>query len=333
MKELIRRLVESFGPAGCEGPIRRVIEEEIRPYVDEIRIDKMGNLIATKKGNGEGKRIMLSAHMDEIGVIVTHIDEKGFLRFSNIGGLSALTLLGQRIVFENGTLGVVGREKLDSVKDLTLEKMFIDIGCATQAEAEAKVSIGDIGAVQREMMDFGDNIVAKSLDDRIGCAVLIEVAKQLEAPENDLFFVFSVQEEVGCRGAQVAAYALEPDLGIAVDVTATGDTPEAARMEVGLGKGTAIKVKDRSLVTHPAVKQMMVDLAREFDIKYQMEVLEFGGTDAGAIHLTRAGVPSGVVSIPCRYVHSPSEMVSMTDVNASVSLIKAIVEADLSRWI
>ena len=145
MKELIRRLVESFGPAGCEGPIRRVIEEEIRPYVDEIRIDKMGNLIATKKGNGEGKRIMLSAHMDEIGVIVTHIDEKGFLRFSNIGGLSALTLLGQRIVFENGTLGVVGREKLDSVKDLTLEKMFIDIGCATQAEAEAKVSIGDIG--------------------------------------------------------------------------------------------------------------------------------------------------------------------------------------------
>ena len=187
-------------------------------------------------------------------------------------------------------------------------------------------------AVRREMMDFGDNIVAKSLDDRIGCAVLIEVAKQLEAPENDLFFVFSVQEEVGCRGAQVAAYALEPDLGIAVDVTATGDTPEAADGS-GPWQRTAIKVKDRSLVTHPAVKQMMVDLAREFDIKYQMEVLEFGGTDAGAIHLTRAGVPSGVVSIPCRYVHSPSEMVSMTDVNASVSLIKAIVEADLSRWI
>ncbi len=333
MIQMVKRLVESFGPAGREQQIRQVITEELTPYVDEVRVDKMGNLIATKKGGGKGKQIMLSAHMDEIGVIITHIDEKGFLRFGNLGGISPYTLIGQRVRFENGTVGVFGHEKLDSMKDLKLDKMFIDIGCSSQAEAEEKVGIGDVGGVQRELTELGSRLVAKSLDDRIGCAILIAAAQQIQESDHDLHFVFSVQEEVGARGAKVAAFGLNPDLGIAVDVTATGDTPESHRMEVKLGKGTAIKVTDRSLVAHPAVKQMMVDLAKEREIPYQMEVLEFGGTDAGTIHLTGAGVPSGVVSIPCRYVHTASEVVSIDDVEASVKLIVAVAEADLSRWL
>lgn len=333
MRELIKKLAEAYGPAGNEGPIRETIKSIIEPYVDEVRVDKLGNLIGVKRGSEHGKKIMLSAHMDEIGVIVTHVDEQGFLRFGNIGGLSPFTLIGQRVRFANGTVGVFGHEKLDSMKDLKLDKMYIDIGRGSRAEAEAYVSVGDIGGFYREMTDLGDKIVAKSLDDRIGCAILIEAAWRLTKTQHEVYFVFSVQEEVGARGAKVAAFGLEPDLGIAVDVTATGDTPEAHRMEVKLGQGAAIKVKDRSLVAHPVVKQMLVELAREKNIKYQMEVLEFGGTDAGSIHLTGTGVPSGVVSVPCRYIHTPSEMVSMADVQACVQLISAVLEADLSRWL
>ncbi len=338
LKALLRKLVEAWGPSGREERVADIVQGELAGVMDEVRRDALGNLIAVKKAapgqdGAKPRKVMISAHMDEIGVIITHVDEKGFLRFGTIGGVSQFLTLGQRVLFADGTVGVFGREKLDHIKDLAFEKMFIDIGASSKEEAEKHVQVGDSGVIQRDMADLGGRVVAKSLDDRIGCVVAIEAARRLAAAgggPNDVYFVFSAQEEVGLRGAQTAAYQVEPDLGLAVDVTLTGDTPEAPRMEVALGKGAAIKVKDQAIVAHPKVKDLLVAVAEENQIPYQLEILLAGGTDAGAIHLTREGVPSGVISVPCRYVHSPSEMVDLGDVEACVTLLTAVVRKDLA---
>lgn len=329
MKSLIKDLVESYGPSGFEHQITEKISDLIKDHVDEYHIDTLGNLIARKKGNG--KKIMFSAHADEIGVIITYIDKHGFLRFGNVGGVNPLTLLGNRVRFENGTIGVIGKEK-GALKDIALDKMYIDIGAETKEQAQALVSIGDFATFHREFSDLGNRVVAKSMDDRIGCVVLIEAIRQLTNSEHDLYFVFSTQEEVGLRGARTSAYGIDPDIGIALDVTLTGDTPKAHRMDVSLGKGAAIKVKDASVIVHPKVKNLLVKLAQDGDINYQLEVLEAGGTDAGAIHLTKAGVPSGAISIPCRYVHTVSEMVDVRDVEECIKLVLALTKSDLREF-
>ncbi len=328
MKELIRKLVETFGVAGHEEPIADLICDEIADDVDEIRRDTLGNVIAVRGVQNDGPTIMFSAHMDEIGLVVTHIDENGFLRFSNVGGVNPHRLSDQRVVFANGRMGCIGHERLEKVTDLKMEKMFIDIGCSSADEAEEHVSIGDVASFLRPMNDLGDRLVSKAMDDRIGCAILIQALKEMKDTPNRVVAVFSVQEELGLRGARTAAYQVEPDLGVALDVTGAGDTPKARRLDVSLGDGAAIKVMDRSLMTHPAVKGLMVRLAEENDIPHQMEVLEFGGTDAGAIHLSRTGVPSGCISIPTRYLHGPSEMVDYGDVRACVDLTVAIAGAE-----
>ena len=328
MKEVIKQLTEAFGPSGFESQVTELISNMVKDYADEVSTDVLGNLIAVKKGKENGKTIMFSAHADEIGVVITHIDDKGFLRFANVGGVGIASLVGNRVRFGNGTIGVIYSEKGDW-KELKLDKLYIDIGAETKEEANSKVRVGEFGIFHREFTDLGHRVVAKSMDDRVGCAVLIEAMKQIENPTNTLYFVFTSQEEVGLRGARTSAYTINPDLGIALDVTLTGDTPEAHRMEVSLGKGAAIKVKDSSMITHPKVKELLVQLAEDGNIPYQMEVLERGGTDAGAIHLTRDGIPSGTISIPCRYVHSPSEMVDMRDVQACVDLVLAVANHDL----
>ena len=331
MKDLLKKLVEAFGPAGNEGPIRDIIRKEVEGLVDEVKTDAMGNLIAIRKG--QGPRVMIAAHMDEIGVIVTHIDEKGFVRFSNIGGISPFMLIGQRVVFANGTVGAFGMEKLDDMKDLKLNKMFIDIGAKDEASAREKVSIGDIGGFLREAHFQGDRVIAKSLDNRAGCAVLVKTLKELAGREipNQVYAVFTVQEELGLRGARTAAYGINPDVGFAVDVTGTGDTPEAPTMAVKLGEGPTIKVKDSVVLTHPRVRQFMADVAKKKGIPYQFEILERGGTDTGPIHLTREGVPSGAISVPTRYIHTPSEMADMNDMENAVKLFVAILEAKLDE--
>lgn len=328
MKDLIKKVTEAFGPSGAEGSVREVIRKEIEPYVDEIRVDALGNLIALKKGKG-GKKVILDGHMDEIGLMVTHIDDKGFLRFGNIGGVNPFVALGQRVYFENGTMGVIGSERVDDPKDLKLEKLFIDIGAKSKEEAAAKVNVGDSCAFYQPFVDLGDRVVAKAMDDRIACVVIIEVLKKLKDAPHDIYAVFATQEEVGLRGARAAAYGITPDVGIAFDVTRTGDTPKARTMEVSLGGGAAIKVKDSSVIAHPALKNYMVKVAKEKGIKYQMEVLEAGGTDTSAIQMTKAGIPAGCISIPCRYIHSPCEMVDMGDVEACVLLAKALCESSL----
>ncbi|HHV94557.1 MAG TPA: M42 family metallopeptidase [Firmicutes bacterium] len=326
MQDLIKRLAELYGPAGSEERVAVYIQESIRPVVHEVYTDPMGSVVAVKRGAADGKKIMLAAHMDEIGVMVTDIDEKGFLRFSNIGGISPFTLIGQRAEFADGTIGVFGFEKVDDMRDLKLNKMYIDIGASSKEEAAAKVNIGDSAVIHRECIVQGRRVIGKAMDNRIGCAVLIETARRLQDSPNEVYFVFTTQEEVGLRGARTAAYSVDPDYGIAVDVTATGDTPEAQRMAVSLGKGAAIKVKDNSVITHPVVRNLLIDTAKAKGIAYQMEVLEWGGTDAGSIHLTRSGVPTGAVSVPCRYVHTPSEMVDLDDVEACVQLLTAVLE-------
>ncbi|MGM0471212.1 MAG: M42 family metallopeptidase [Bacillota bacterium] len=324
MQEIIKRLTETYGPSGHEEEVAELIKSEIEDQVDKVKIDKLGNLIAIKRGRSD-KRVMLAAHMDEIGLIATHIDEDGFVRFSNVGGVSPYILLGERVVFGNGVEGVIGKEKLDSIKELKLSKMYIDIGLSSREEVKEQIEIGDVAIYQRNFSRLGERLTAKSLDDRIGCALLIETIKNLSEVENDTYFVFTVQEEVGIRGSQTSAFSIEPDLGIAVDVTGTGDTPESRTMAVSLGEGPAIKVKDRSVITHPKVKDLMVEVANREDLPYQLEVLEFGGTDAGSIHLSRDGVPTGVLSIPARYIHTPSEVVDYQDVQNGVKLLTAIL--------
>jgi putative aminopeptidase FrvX len=324
MEILVKELTEVFGPSGNEENIRSKIIDEIKPYVDSIAVDKLGNLIATKSGPGE--KLMLAAHMDEIGVIVTNADNNGFLRFSNVGGISPFTLIGQRVIFENGISGVFGMEKIDDIKDLKLNKMFIDIGATSREIALKKVNIGDMGVYNKVCSITKDHIIANSLDDRVGCAVLIKVLRELRVPNYNVFAVFTVQEEVGLRGAKTSAYGLEPDLAIAVDVTDTGDTPEASKMAVELGKGPAIKVKDSSVICHPKVKQALIDAAIRRNISFQLEVLEKGGTDTGAIHLARSGVPSGALSIPTRYIHTPTEMANLKDIEQSAQVLMEFIE-------
>ena len=321
MKALIQKLVESTGPSGFEAETRELVRAEIVGAADEVCTDSLGNLIARKgKKAADGLKVMLSAHIDEIGVIATHIDERGFIRFISVGGVGAITCVGGRVRFVNGTRGVIYSERLDSPEKLpTLERLYIDVG-ATSRE-DCPVRVGDVAGFERPFIDLGDRLVAKSMDDRVSVAVLIETLRQVKNTPHQLFFVFSVQEEVGTRGAITAAFGLDPDLGLAVDVTRTGDTPKAARMEVALGAGPAVKVRDSGMLADPRVVRWMVDAAEKSGIPYQMEILEGGSTDARSIQVSRAGVPAGCLSIPCRYVHSPSEMVDFRDVQNAVRLL------------
>jgi endoglucanase len=333
LNDLIGILTEAYGPSGSEARVREIISTEVLPFADSIRTDALGNLIAVKKGTGGGagsKKVMLAAHMDEIGLMVTHVDEKGFLRFGGIGGIDPLTLLGGRVVFGNGTRGAIGSERRDSPTEaVSMEKLFIDVGAKDKATAERLVAIGDVCCFDRPCVALGERLVGKAMDDRIGCAVLVATLKGLLTTPHDVSFVFTVQEEVGLRGAITSAYGIAPDVAIALDVTLTGDTPEARTMAVGLGKGPAIKVKDRGMLAHAGLKSLLVGVARAQGIPYQLEVLEAGTTDAMAMQMTREGVPAGVISIPTRYVHTPSEMVDLADVAHAVKLLTATLTGPL----
>ena len=319
MQEILKTVTQAFGVSGNEEEIREIITTEIKKYVDEIKVDAMGNLIAVKKG--KKKKIVLAAHMDEIGVIATFIDDNGFIRFSNLGGVSAFNSLAQRVRFKNGTIGCINMEdKLESMKDLRLAKLYIDIGCSSREEAEKYVKVGDSANFVGDFHVQGDFAVSKAMDDRSGCAVLIELIKTMPKTDNEIYFVFTTQEELGLRGAKTASFGIMPDCAIAIDVTRTGDTPECHSMDVKLGKGPAIKVKDASYIAHPQIRRTLQELAQENGISYTLELLERGGSDSGAMQTAGTGIPCGGISIPCRYVHTPSEMVSIQDLKDCVKL-------------
>ena len=323
MQDLIKKLAEAFGPSGKEDQVRQIVREEIEGFVDEIELSPMGSLHAILNPGG-GTKVMIAAHMDEIGVIVSHIDESGFARFYNIGGVFPHTLVGHRVRFEGDVTGVIGVDAaVTTGKAPKLEQAFIDFGAGSKDECPVRV--GDLGAFTRLFIKLGNRYVAKSLDDRIGVAVAIEVAKRLRNSPNEVQFAFTTQEEVGLRGAKTSAYGLNPDVGIALDVTRTGDTPKGIKMAVKLGGGPTIKVRDSGSLSDPRVVDLMVKRAEAAGIPYQLEVLQAGTTDATAIQITRAGVPVGVISIPCRYIHTPSEMVDAGDVENAVFLLLEIL--------
>ena len=321
MIDLLKKLMLTSGVSGREDKIREVIKKEIEPYADEIITDNMGNLIARKKGNG--KRIMLCAHMDEIGFFVTSIDDKGFIRVAPIGGINFLSSAFSEVVSENGVHGVLVPSSKGEVPKA--EDTYIDIGAKDKKSAEKKVQIGDYFTLEPHLRRLlGNRYIGRPFDDRIGCAILIEAMKAIKRPSNDLYFVFSVQEEVGARGSKPSAYNISPDIGIALDVTATGDKPGSAPMEVSLGNGCAIKIKDSGVICSSDIVGKMRQIAKDGKIKYQDEVLLHGGTDASSMQIAGRGARVGVISIPSAFIHSNVEMIDMGDVKEALKLTIAL---------
>ncbi|MDN5324343.1 MAG: hypothetical protein PWP02_53 [Thermosipho sp. (in: thermotogales)] len=331
MRDLIKKLTEISSPSGREDSIRNAILEELNGYIDGYEIDKLGNLIVWKNGK-TNKKVLLDAHMDEIGVVVTNIDDKGFLRIDMVGGVSPYTILNSKIRFGN-VVGIVGmegetvNELRSNLKELSFDKLFVDIGAKNREEAEKICPIGSFGTFDGHFIEQGDFYVSKSMDDRIGCVAIIEVFKRLQQPTNTLYGVFAVQEEIGLVGARVAGYNIDPDVAIAIDVTGAGDTPKAnKRTSMKLGKGACIKVKDGYSISDRKIVETLKELAKKYNIPYQMEVLIYGGTDARGYQNTKAGIPSATVSIATRYIHTPNEMVHKDDVEATIQLLTKYVE-------
>lgn len=323
--EILEALNQTHGPSGDEGGVREKIAELARPFADEVTADTLGSLIVRKKG--DGPRVMLAAHMDSIGFIVTHIEKEGFLRVGKLGGISPKEAAYASVRFKNGVRGVfVPEEKADFGK-LKLDECFIDIGVENEEEAKKLVQVGDTCVYNGPIRVQGSRVTGPYLDDRIACAVLLCALERIEKPACDLYLVFTVQEEVGLRGARTAAWWVEPDAGIAVDVTDVDDTPGSERCgTTRLGGGAGIKVMDSSVICHPQVVARLEELAKTGDIPAQRDIMLGGGTDAGALHTTRLGVKTGGVSIPCRYIHTPAETASLQDAEACVQLLTAFVE-------
>ena len=327
--ELLTALLGAYGATSRESGVRKVIENALSGHVDSMTTDVMGNLIAVKKGDGTGKRIMISAHMDQIGLIVMDADKDGYLRVHNVGSIRPQSMIGQHIVFENGVRGVCCVEQ--GVEGETgIRHLYIDIGAQTKEEALLRVPVGEIAVLAPQFARLGEHRIASpALDDRIACLMLIEAMQNLpQGMKNDVVAVFTAQEEVITRGVTTAAYAANPDMGIVLDVTGVGDVPgHEDHLPTAMGKGAAIKIMDKSLICTPAVVEMMIACAEKSGIPYQRELLPMAHTEGGAIQRTRAGVPTGAISIPCRYMHGCTEMVDLRDVQAALDLLTACIMA------
>ena len=326
--ELIKTLNAAHGPSGNEGEVREVIASLAAPYADEVTADTLGNLLVHKKG--PGPRVMFAAHMDSIGFIVTHIEKEGFLRVGRLGGISPKEAAYTPVRFQNGVRGVIVPEEKADLGKLKLDQCFLDIGAKDEDQAREMVRVGDTAVYDSPMFVSGRKVVSPYLDNRISCAVLLKALEEIGRSPNDLYFVFTVQEEVGLRGGRTAAWGVDPAYGIAVDVTDVDDTPGSEKSgTVQLGKGAAIKVMDSSVICHPEVVSRLDALAGEGDIPVQRDILRAGGTDAGAIHITRTGVKTGGISVPCRYIHTPVEMADLTDAEHCVRLAAAFAQCRL----
>ena len=350
---LLKRLCSTISVSGHEEEIRGLIIDELKPYADELWIDSLGNVIAVKKGSRGSGRFMIAAHMDEIGLMVTHVDERGFIRFAPIGGWSERILPAQRVLIKsldgkNVVRGVIGSKpphvmKPEEAKQvIPMNNLFIDIGVSSREEAE-KLGIGpgSIIVLDRDVVRLGnpDIVSGRAFDDRVGVATMIEAFKALDDHEVDVYAVATVQEEVGLKGARVAAFAIEPHVALALDVTVASDVPGVEEHEqvTKIGKGPAIKIMDgrrgSGLIAHPAVRELLIRTAKEENIPYQLEILTGGTTDASIIQLNKEGVPAGTISIPTRYIHSPVEVLSLADVENAVKLTIGFTKRLTNEWI
>lgn len=326
--ELLKRLNAAHGPSGDEGEIRQVIADLAAPYADEMTTDTMGNLIIRKRG--EGPSLMFCAHMDSIGFIVTHITKEGFVRCGRLGGVSPKETVYTAVRFKNGVRGVFAKEEKADFAKLKLDECFIDIGAKDKQSAEKLVQVGDTAVYDTPMFYNNGKVISPYLDNRIACVILLRALERITTCANDCTFVFSVQEEVGLRGAKTASYAIDPDYGIAVDVTDVDDVPGSEQYgTTQLGKGAAVKVMDSSVICHPRLVELLENVAKAECIAVQRDILRAGGTDAGVMAVNRCGVMTGGISIPCRYIHTPCEMVDLSDVDACVSLVTALAQTKL----
>lgn len=299
MDKLLRKLISPMAVSGRESAVSEVIAELAAPY-GEISRDAVGSLIVHRPG--VGRRIMVAAHMDSIGVMVTYVDENGFARFVNLGGMRLTAMIGQRVCFENGTYGVICAERGIEARDLKPEHLYLDT-------AGERVAIGDTAVYCAEPVFMGKKVISSYLDNRLGCAVCLRTLKLLRETDHDLWFVFTAQEEVGARGAGPAAYAIQPDLAIAVDITGVPDTPGKKKTNsLRLEGGPVVKIMDASHIAHPEVVALLEAAGKELGIKTQRLVTDHGGTDAGSIIDSRGGVPTGCLAIPIRYTHNPNEI-------------------------
>ena len=329
----LQKLCNCPSISGREDNVRGLLSEMILPYADEVRVDNLGNLIAVKKGTGKGESVMLCAHMDEIGFLVTFIEDSGMVRIAPIGGIDLVAYSFSEVITEKGVRGILGPEEKVKAADFKADSFYVDIGAKDKKDAERRVSIGDFlvvtGSVKRLM---GKRIVGRPLDDRIGCAVLLEIAKILKDTElsGDLYYVFSVQEEVGCRGAMTSAFAIAPTYSLCFDVTGTGDAIGSPAMACSIGKGAAVKIKDNSVICSEEMVNDLCRIAKAKKIPYQREILTYGGTDTSVMQLAGAGSLAGALSIPSRYIHSAVELCDLGDAEACVSLAVEFVKEKLN---
>jgi endoglucanase len=325
LKDTLKQLAEAHGPSGYEDRVRDLIRAQVEPLADSVRVDRLGNLRAAVNEKGDGLRVMIAAHMDEIGLMVTHVDDQGFARFTYVGDLWPATLVGNRFAFSNGALGVINVEKYEDRPPVDkLDKLYLDFGAA--GAGACPVRVGDVATFDRSFVDLGQRWAGKAMDDRAGCAILIEVMRRLAGhTPHAVHFVFTVQEELASQGALTGAFDIQPDVSLAVDVTASGDVPAATPFPVMLGKGPAVRVADSRTLVHPRVREWIVRVAEAQDIPYQLEVSTGLTTDAEKMQQAGAGSAAGILSVPCRHLHTPSEMVDAGDVGRTVDLIVALL--------
>jgi putative aminopeptidase FrvX len=339
MAEVLKKLTEASGVTGNENEVREIILELAAETGAGVSVDRMGNVIARKNGRKGNKKVMLAAHMDEVGFIISSISENGMLKFMPVGGIDQRILLSKRVrIGKDGIPGVIGikaihlQEPKERTTVIRQKKMYIDIGARSKEEAQQVVQLGDYACFDSSFIPFGDNKVkAKALDDRAGCAILLELLKQTY--DFDLIACFTVQEEIGLRGAQVAAWHVEPDMAVVVEGTTCADIPDVPEHmhTTKMGMGPAISFMDHSSIAHPELFKQMVETAERHSIPYQIKENVSGGNDAGSIQKSRGGVPTVVVSVPCRYIHSPSSMMDMDDYNNTIRLMKEFLKGCETR--
>ncbi len=334
MSDLLKRLTEARGVSGNEDQVRQLIIEEITPFVDKVHVDRMGNVIGFKKGESSIRKIMICAHMDEVGFIITRIEENGMLKFATVGSVDSRILPSKKVkIGDKEVPGVMGikaihlqepSERKNAVKS---NQMYIDIGAKSKEEAEKLVKLGDYVVFDSEFVYFGENrIKGKALDDRVGCATLIEVLKG--SYPYDLYACFTVQEEVGLRGAKVASYNIEPDIGLVIEGTTCSDVPgvDVHRYTTRLAEGPAISIADLASYSNKKMVSFLIDCAKKANIPFQIKEGISGGNDAGEIQRAHRGAMTAVVSVPCRYIHSPSSVMDLGDYYNTIRLVQEFLK-------
>ncbi|WP_352417882.1 M42 family metallopeptidase [Proteiniborus sp.] len=331
---LLKKLTEACGVSGNEKEVRDIIINEIKNYVDDIQVDRIGNIIVYKKGEIDTPRIMIAAHMDEVGLMITKIEDSGLLRFTNVGGIDQRVLVSKPVLVGNKKLkGVIGakpfhlQKRTEWKKALDYKELYIDIGVNNKDEAEKLVKVGDYVSFLSNYVEFGNDLIkSKALDDRVGCKILIDLLKT--SRKLSIYGVFTVMEEIGLVGAGPAAYRIEPDIGIILEGTTCSDVPEIEGhlQATELGKGPAISVMDRTTVFNKGLRNYIINIAKENNIPYQLRRTTFGGNDSGKIHLTRHGAITATISVPCRYIHSPISVMSKNDFYNAKILLNLFIE-------